>query len=106
MWYMALFAIFVALTNQIHKWSHTYRPAPWVMRLQDWNVILPRKHHSVHHHIPHDKYYCITTGWLNYPLEAINFFPTVEKLITLVTGAQPRADDFSWCDIKKGGAGH
>jgi ubiquitin-conjugating enzyme E2 variant len=91
------FAIFVALPNQIHKWSHTYSKLPkWVSLLQNYHLILPKQHHRVHHVSPHDTYYCITTGWLNFPLEKFQFWELLESLISKVTGFEPRSDDFKW----------
>jgi len=82
---------------QIHKWSHTYfgLPRPIVF-LQTLHVLLPRRHHRIHHVAPHDTYFCITTGWLNYPFEMISFWPRLENVVTAVTGAIPRSDDMAW----------
>ncbi|KAI5704845.1 transmembrane protein 189 [Diaphorina citri] len=95
--FILLLAIFVAFTNQIHKWSHTYYSLPrWVLFLQDCHLILPRRHHRYHHVAPHETYYCITTGWLNWPLEQIRFWPHLESVVTFVTGYKPRTDDLKW----------
>ena len=81
------------LTNQIHQWAHMPSPPPAVRLLQDAGLILGRAEHTMHHDRPYHAHYCITTGWCNRPLEAIGFFRRVERMITRVTGAQPRQDD-------------
>ncbi|CAF3929192.1 unnamed protein product [Rotaria sp. Silwood2] len=95
--YMFLLAIFVSMTNQFHKWSHTYFGLPsYIVFLQRYHIILPRKHHRLHHVVPHDTYFCITTGWLNWPLEMIQFWSRLESIVEKYTGAKPRSDDFAW----------
>jgi hypothetical protein len=95
--FMFLITIFVSMTNQFHKWSHTYFGLPpFIVFLQRYHIILPRKHHRIHHVVPHDTYFCITTGWLNWPCEMIRFWPRLESIIEQYTGAKPRSDDFAW----------
>lgn len=95
--YVFLLCFFVSLTNQIHKWSHMYFGLPrWITLLQDLHIVLPRKHHRIHHVAPHETYFCITTGWLNYPLEKLRFWTGLEYLIEAITGCKPRTDDLAW----------
>lgn len=95
--YIFLLAIFVSMTNQFHKWSHTYFGLPWYIKLlQKYHIILPCKHHRIHHVAPHETYFCITTGWLNYTLEKIHFWTILEYLIEKATGYKPRDDDMKW----------
>jgi len=94
--FITMTALFVALTNQIHKWSHMLKPPKWVALLQDSKVILSRKNHQIHHHTPFDRYYCITTGWLNPLLGSIGFWKRMENTITWITGEFPRKDDAFW----------
>lgn len=89
-------ALFVALTNQFHKWSHARKTPALVAKLQEAWLILPRKEHAMHHRGEHDEAYCITVGWLNAPLGAIDFWKRTERVITAVTGAKPRIDDLKW----------
>lgn len=95
--FVLVLSLFVTFTNQIHKWSHTYTGLPSVVRwLQEWHVILPRQHHRIHHVAPHETYFCITTGWCNYPLEVLGFWTGLEYVIEKVTGIKPRTDDLMW----------
>ena len=40
--------------------------------------------------------FCITTGWLNWPLEKTRFWTGLEGLIERATGCHPRQDDLKW----------
>ena len=81
-------------TNQIHQWAHMPLPPRPIRLLQDSGVILGRRQHAAHHAGAFDGHYCITTGWWNRPLEAIGFFRTLEAVVSRLTGAVPRHDEF------------
>jgi len=82
-----------AITNQLHYWAHVARPPPIVRRLQSRGVILSPREHVLHHRAPHAHGYCIATGWLNRPLDAIRFWRALEWGLSALTGAEPRRKD-------------
>jgi len=94
--FVLLLCFWVMLTNQIHKWSHTYKPSGFISILQDSGIILSKRDHNKHHQIPFDRNYCITTGWLNPWLTSLGFWRRMEDAITFLTGAIPREDDKYW----------
>ncbi len=73
--------VWVFMTNQFHKWAHAEHPPTLIEKLQAWNLVLPPAHHDVHHRAPHDKYYCITVGWLNPILYHLRFFEGVRGVV-------------------------
>lgn len=81
------------LTNQTHQWAHMANPPLPVRALQKSGVILGRRAHAQHHFPPYVDHYCIATGWCNWPLTAIDFFRRLERLVSRVTGHQPRHDE-------------
>jgi len=89
------------LTNQLHQWAHTPRPARGVRWLQRAGLVLSPRRHARHHRGEHLVGYCITTGWANPLLDAIGFWRALERAITAVTGARARgaagADDAVDC---------
>jgi plasmanylethanolamine desaturase len=91
--FIASLSFWVLLTNQIHKWAHQQQAPRVIAMLQKYHIILDPTNHKKHHTIPFHSYYCITTGWLNVPLEKIGFFRRVENMITAFTGATPRSED-------------
>jgi ubiquitin-conjugating enzyme E2 variant len=86
-------AVWVAITNQAHKWSHEVRPPALVCMAMRYRLLLDPQSHRVHHSGAHEKSYCITNGWLNPFLDAISFWRGAEMLVTALTGAVPRAND-------------
>jgi len=97
--FLILVCFWIGITNQVHKWTHTYKLPKYVSLMMDMGIILSKKDHSVHHRNPFDKFYCITNGWLNPVLANINFWKSLEGVITYATGHIPREDDMLWVGI-------
>jgi ubiquitin-conjugating enzyme E2 variant len=82
-----------AMTNQIHQWAHMSEPPRLVRWLQRGRLVLGHGAHEEHHGSPYDVGYCITTGWWNGPLDRLRFFRGLERMVTALTGVEPRQDD-------------
>ncbi len=80
-------------TNQVHQWAHMTSPPVFVRVLQRFGVLMSHKHHAEHHAPPFVSNYCIALGWCNGVLVRVRFFPRLERFITRLTGAIPRADE-------------
>ncbi len=80
-------------TNQIHQWAHRPEPPFLVGFLQRCGLILGHEAHGRHHAHPYAENYCITTGWCNRALAAVDFFRRAERVVTAVTGWVPRQDE-------------
>ncbi|KAG5505683.1 hypothetical protein JKF63_05018 [Porcisia hertigi] len=91
--FLSTFFIFVAMTNEIHKWSHQAKQSPLVRKAMDRRIILSPIQHRRHHKDPFDRTYCITTGWMNPLLDSIHFWRHLESLVSSITGEIPRAND-------------
>jgi hypothetical protein len=61
----------VAMTNQIHKWSHMARVPATVSFAQRHGLILTVPHHDGHHTAPYDRHYCIALGRMDWLLDPI-----------------------------------
>ena len=67
-------------TNLFHKWVHTRNPPVGIGWLQRLGLILEPERHQGHHR-DHSRGFCVTTGWMNPLLDALRFFPRVERLV-------------------------
>lgn len=81
---------FAALANQLHQWAHAPVPPAWARALQCSGLLSPERH-ARHHRPPYTGAYCITSGLLNPPLDAIGYWRGLERAVTRLTGRRPRA---------------
>ncbi len=96
--FLFAFATTALPTNQVHQWAHQSTPPRVVAWLQRAGLILGRAPHARHHTKPHVTDYCIATGWCNRALDALGFFPALERAISCATGLEPRQDDRAFAD--------
>lgn len=80
--------------NEIHKWAHRTKAenGPVITYCQRLGILQSPAQHRNHHRGTKDTYYCVVTDYLNPLLEALHFWPTLEKLIYQLLGVQRRPD--------------
>ena len=76
--FVLFFALAVFATNQFHKWAHAAQIARPVRWLQASGLILSPAGHARHHGGDFAQGYCVTTGWMNLPLDAVRLLPRCE----------------------------
>jgi ubiquitin-conjugating enzyme E2 variant len=75
------FALAIAVTNEIHAFAHAARVPRTVRWLQRAGLILDPAAHDRHHRGGFTRAYCITTGWLNGPLDRFAVWARLERSI-------------------------
>jgi len=89
--FLTSLSLAVLATNQCHKWAHMKaQDLPALVRLaQRWRIVLEPAQHRLHHAQPFDTRYCMTSGWLNAPLDRLGFFRRLERALRAVRPGQP-----------------
>ncbi len=92
-------ALLGANSEFFHAAAHGgYRKNPIISKLQDWKVILGKRHHAKHHNGKFDRNFCLISGWMDYLLN-----PTIHYLLkpmgSVTKGAFNGSVNFfrSWC---------
>lgn len=88
-----VFSVDVTLMFEYHKWGHRRQRGPLVRIAQRLGLLLSPDHHLQHHRGAHDSHYCLVNGMADRTLGSLGLFRGLERVITAVTGAVPRADD-------------
>ena len=66
-------------TNLFHRWAHMERAPRLARRLQALGWIITPARHALHHSNSFDSSYCITTGWLNAPMDRLGVWGWLER---------------------------
>lgn len=77
-WVVLTFGFFLTASNVLHSWAHEADPPRFARRLQRWGLIISPEHHAPHHLWPHQRTFCVTTGWVNYFADRISLFKYFE----------------------------
>lgn len=93
--------LFISSNEIIHKYAHMFdKERPRIINfLQKLKIIQNYQEHHIHHTYPHNSYYCPMSNLLNYPLERINFWRTIEYFAEIL-GIKPRNYEYKYVNGK------
>jgi hypothetical protein len=89
-------SVFTMFMLQFHKLGHRKSHSKIINILQKGRLVMSPRHHGQHHRGDHDIRYCLINGWADLVLDFIGFWRGLERLISLLTGAIPRSNDYEW----------
>ena len=81
LWIVPLGGVLACIT---HRLAHDDQQNPWIHKLQDWGVILPKELHEAHHRDGHYTRFCILNGWMNPLLDYVLARPVISKKVLRV----------------------
>ncbi len=86
---------FGMFANEFHRAAHRVpqENGRLFTVLQKTGLMQSFMHHAHHHRQGKDSHYCVMTNYVNPVLERIAFFPALEKVVLVTTGAAPRLDE-------------
>ena len=85
-WLLVL--VMVSQANEVHYWAHV-KQGRLVEALQSTGLVQSPAYHARHHRDPFDTRYCVMSCWLNPLLDLVGFWPALEWLVFITTGARP-----------------
>lgn len=88
--YVGIFSFAILMTSVVHGWAHMDSPPPLARWLMKMRLSISREHHASHHRGTFQTHYCITTGWLNGPLDRVDFYGKLTSLLAAF-GIRPAA---------------
>jgi palmitoyl-[glycerolipid] 3-(E)-desaturase len=79
--------------GNFHNWAHMRESqVPAVGKaLQKAGLAIGKREHGQHHGMPWNSDYCIVSGIMNKPMNAVEFWPKYEKLVHKLTGKEAEA---------------
>lgn len=82
--------IISAASNIIHRYTHErdHERHPFITSMYNMGILCSREQHQIHHQVGNVKY-CLITPYLNHVLDTINFWRSLEDIISGVTGIKP-----------------